>query len=70
MNKYEELVSLVKRMFFYLDIKESTDEGKIFSPNVIRSCRASDGIELDKTLARMKDLVYDAYPRLSNRTSK
>ena len=62
-NQYEELVSLVKNMFYYLDMVEESEEGRKFHPTNISSCRVMDGEALNKILARMKDVANDKYPR-------
>jgi len=59
METNEELKQLVKEFFKILDIKEETDEGRLFRPNFISSCRAMDGAKLDTILTRMKEIIKD-----------
>ena len=60
-SKCETYDYLVDKLFNLLDIEEETDEGRVFRPNVIRSCRVSDGAEIEDVLralkANMKDVV-------------
>ena len=58
-NELNELKELVKEFFRILDIKEESDEGRLFSPNYISSCRSMDGVKLDAILRRLKELVKD-----------
>lgn len=51
-----DLAGCVKRFFEILDIKETSDNGREFSPNYISSCRALDGAELSKLITKMKRL--------------
>ena len=59
METNEELKQLVRDFFSILDIKEESDEGRLFRPNYISSCRAMDGAKLDTILTRMKELVKE-----------
>lgn len=50
---------LLKKLFYYLDITEESDSGRPFRPNVISSCRAMDGAELNEILNQLKAQVSD-----------
>jgi hypothetical protein len=54
-----ELKQLVRDFFRILDIKEESEEGRIFSPTYISSCRVLDGARLSEILARMKEIVKE-----------
>jgi hypothetical protein len=54
-----ELKTLVKEFFRILDIEEESDEGRLFHPTFITSCRVLDQVKLNKTLARMKEIAND-----------
>lgn len=56
MTNEEELKQLVREFFRILDIVEESDEGRVFRPTTITSCRAVDGPKLDAILKRMKEL--------------
>lgn len=53
----EVFLDAVRKFFYYLDIKEESDSGRVFSPNHIASCRVMDGIALEKVLKIMRDAV-------------
>ena len=50
---------LVKELFRLLDTTEETDEGRVFHPNRISSCRASDAEKLNKVLVELKRTMED-----------
>lgn len=50
---------LVKELFRLLDITEETDEGRVFRPNRISSCRAQDGDRLNQILVQLKHTLED-----------
>jgi hypothetical protein len=63
-NRIEELEkrnasleTLIKDFFTLLDKTEETDEGRVFRPNRINSCRAEDGQKLENLLRLMKATV-------------
>ena len=56
-DRIEELESLIKDFFTVLDKKEETDDGRVFRPNHINSCRAEDGQKLENLLRLMKATV-------------
>lgn len=45
---------LVKELFRLLDITEETDDGRVFHPNRISSCRALDAEKLNQVLVELK----------------
>ena len=45
---------LVKELFELLDKTEETDEGRVFHPNRISSCRALDTEKLNQVLVELK----------------
>ncbi len=51
--------SLVKELFEVLDYREETDEGRMFSPTVIRSCRVDQTTKIERVLKELKDLSDD-----------
>lgn len=56
-KRIEELETLIKDFFILLDKKEETDDGRVFRPNHISSCRAEDGQKLENLLCLMKATV-------------
>ena len=50
---------LVKELFMLLDITEETDDGRVFRPNQISSCRAMDAERLDSILVALKHTMED-----------
>lgn len=50
---------LVRELFRLLDIKEETDEGRVFHPNRISSCRAMDAEKLNQVLKELKNVLED-----------
>lgn len=52
---------LVREFLRYLDIQERSDEGKLFHPTYLSSCRVLDGIRCNKILLRMKELSKGQY---------
>ena len=47
---------LVKEMFKILDKKEVSDNGRVFHPTTISSCRVMDLDKLNKILRELKEL--------------
>jgi hypothetical protein len=45
---------LIEQLFALLDKTEETDDGIVFHPNQLRSCRAADTEKLNKILAELK----------------
>ena len=50
---------LVKALFELLDKIEETDEGRVFHPNRISSCRALDAEKLNQVLVELKRTLED-----------
>ena len=50
---------LVKELFRLLDITEETDDGRVFRPNRISSCRALDAEKLNQVLVELKRTLED-----------
>ena len=50
---------LVKELFRLLDITEETDDGRVFRPNRITSCRALDAEKLNQVLVELKRTLED-----------
>ena len=50
---------LVKALFELLDKTEETDEGRVFRPNQISSCRALDAEKLHQVLVQLKHTMED-----------
>lgn len=58
MCKYTRMKELVKSLFEdYLDVTEESDEGRIFHPNFITSCRVMKVDPLNRLLAELKATV-------------
>ena len=58
-DRVEAYDVLVRELFVLLDRTEETDEGRVFRPNQIRSCRAMDAEKLEKVLAELKNVLED-----------
>lgn len=50
---------LVRELFVLLDRTEETDDGRVFRPNKISSCRAMDAEKLEKVLKELKNTLED-----------
>lgn len=50
---------LVRELFVLLDRTEETDEGRVFRPNKISSCRAMDAEKLEQVLKELKKTLED-----------
>lgn len=59
MLKEQQYDALVKELFRLLDITEETDDGRVFHPNQISSCRALDAEKLNKVLIELKRTLDD-----------
>jgi hypothetical protein len=57
--KEQQYDALVKELFRLLDITEETDDGRVFHPNQISSCRALDAEKLNKVLIELKRTLDD-----------
>ena len=58
-SKCDQYDVLVKELFMLLDITEESDEGRVFRPNQISSCRAMDAERLDSILVALKHTMED-----------
>ena len=50
---------LVRELFEILDRKEETDDGRVFRPTRITSCRAMDAEKLERVLTELKRTLED-----------
>jgi hypothetical protein len=50
---------LVRELFVLLDKTEQTDDGRVFRPNKISSCRAMDAEKLEQVLKELKNTLED-----------
>ncbi len=50
---------LVRELFYYLDKTEETDEGRVFHPVVVSSCRADYTIALGLCLQDLKESITE-----------
>jgi len=58
-SKAQQYNVLVKELFELLDRTEKTDEGRVFHPNRISSCRALDAEKLKQVLKELKSVLED-----------
>ena len=58
-SKCDQYDVLVKELFELLDRKEETDDGRVFRPNQISSCRAMDAERLNSILVALKHTMED-----------
>lgn len=58
-SKAQQYDVLVKELFRLLDITETTDDGRVFRPNRISSCRAMDAEKLNQVLVELKRTLED-----------
>jgi len=58
-SKAQQYDVLVKQLFILLDKTEETDEGRVFRPNRISSCRALDAEKLEQVLKELKNTLKD-----------
>jgi hypothetical protein len=58
MNEQEAKAKLTE-LFRLLDIVEESENGNPFRPNIIRSCRALDGVAIDNIFADLKKWAVD-----------
>lgn len=45
---------LLKKLFYYLDMTEESDSGRVFHPTTITSCRVMDGEAINEILKQLK----------------
>jgi hypothetical protein len=53
-SKLQNQTHLIEQLFVMLDKTEETDDGIVFHPNQLRSCRATDTEKLNKILKELK----------------
>jgi len=58
-SKAQDYDVLVRELFVLLDKTEETDEGRVFRPNKISSCRALDAEKLEQVLKELKNVLED-----------
>ena len=58
-SKCDQYDVLVKELFMLFDITEETDDGRVFHPNRISSCRAMDAEKLNSILVALKHTMED-----------
>ena len=58
-SKAQQYDVLVYQMFELLDITEETDDGRVFHPNRISSCRAADAERIGQILFELKQTMED-----------
>ena len=58
-SKAQQYDVLVKELFRLLDLTEETDDGRVFHPNQISSCRALDAEKLNQILVELKRTMED-----------
>lgn len=56
-DKIIHMEETIAQLFALLDMTEETDDGRVFRPNVLRSCRAADAVKLESILAELKRSV-------------
>ena len=59
MTPHDTLKQLVKELFYYLDMTEESDSGRVFHPTIITSCRVHDQQALNEILKQLKQEVSD-----------
>jgi len=52
--KLKHQTHLIEQLFSMLDKTEETDDGIVFHPNQLRSCRAADTEKLNKILTELR----------------
>ena len=56
-DKIIDMEETIAQFFALLDVTEETDDGRVFRPNVLRSCRAADAVKLENILAELKGTI-------------
>lgn len=56
----EGLEKLLKDLFVILDKTEESEEGRVFHPNTIRSCRVSDTQKLENILQKLRRMAGES----------
>jgi hypothetical protein len=49
----------VRELIRLLEIEEESDMGNVFRPNVVRSCRVVDGMQINQCLKKLKELAAE-----------
>ncbi len=49
----------VRELIRLLEIEEESDMGNVFRPNVVRSCRVVDGMQINQCLEKLKELAAE-----------
>jgi hypothetical protein len=49
----------VRELIRLLEIEEESDMGHVFRPNVVRSCRVIDGMQINQCLKKLKELAAE-----------
>ncbi len=57
LNDMFDIILLIDEFIKLLEITEETDEGKIFWPNYISSCRTLDAKRMKEIIAQLKELI-------------
>lgn len=53
----DKMKKLIKEFLSLLDIEEESDNGHLFKPNQISSCRVFDGQRINEILEELKKIV-------------
>ena len=53
----QEYRDTVRELIRLLEIEEESDMGNVFRPNVVRSCRVIDGMQINQCLKKLKELA-------------
>ena len=59
MMDLQKTKTLIKELFELLDKTEETNEGRVFRPNRISSCRNADVEKLEQVLKELKNTLVD-----------
>lgn len=51
----EDLTELLKKLFYYLDMTEESDSGRVFHPTIITSCRVMYQDKINDILKQLKE---------------
>lgn len=58
-EKLQNQTDLIKQFFALLETTEETDEGRVFHPTTIRSCRVIHTQKLEEILGKLKGTIND-----------
>jgi hypothetical protein len=59
MNDFHELKKYCTNLINLLEIEEESEEGRLFRPNYISSCRVLDAYNIRKLLQKIKDICLE-----------